>query len=207
MPANYPKLKQEDLVGSAVLLSGFIFLSLTAYMGLVTIFDFPDILRRPPEEIMAAFQAEQSAVRGFYYLFTFAHLVFAAGVIVMARTLRGWDNPWLEVATAGGVLYGVAQAAGFLRWPILVPMFAQLEGGAEQQSNAFLLLEAFHRYAGMAIGENLSFWGMAAWLVGIGVTLRRVNGSPQTVAWLWIVDGVLVALLTFEHLGGALAVL
>jgi len=200
-----------DRQAAALLLPLFIIMSLVAYLGLVTVFGFPDVLRLPPLEILAAFRAEQTAVIIFYYLFAIAHLVFVAGVLALHRVLRVSDGPWLSIATAGGVLYGIAQTVGFLRWPILVPMFAERAADPEltagQADTLLLVLDAFHRYAGMAIGENLSFWGLAAWLIGSGVTLMRPPFYMFRAGWLWVFTGLMVAIYTFEQLGGPFAVL
>ncbi|MCP4934784.1 MAG: DUF4386 family protein [bacterium] len=206
-----PLTLAADRRGASLLLSGFIVLSLSAYLGLMMVFDFPDVLRRSVSEILVAFQAEQTAVRGFYYLFAVAHLVFVAAVLVLHRCLRTIDGPWLTVATAGGALYGLAQTAGFLRWPIVVPLIADYIAapglGEIQRETALLVLEALHQYAGMAIGENLSFWGLAVWLTGIGFTLMRGKLLSLLTAWCWIAAGVMVGLYTFEQLGGQFAVL
>ncbi|MEH6559759.1 MAG: DUF4386 family protein [Oceanicoccus sp.] len=200
-----------DRRAAAILLPLFIVMSLVAYAGLVTFFGFPDVLRLPPLKILAAFRAEQTAVIIFYYLFAIAHLVFVAGVLALHRVLRVSDGPWLTIATAGGVLYGIAQTVGFLRWPILVPLFAEKAADPEltagQLDALLLVLDAFHRYAGMAIGENLSFWGLAAWLIGCGVTVMRSPFTMSKAGWLWVIAGLMVAMYTFEQLGGPFAVL
>jgi len=200
-----------DRQATALLLPLFIVMSLAAYLGLVTVFGFPDVLRLPPLEILAAFRAEQTAVIIFYYLFAIAHLIFVAGVLALHRVLRVTDGPCLTIATAGGVLYGIAQAVGFLRWPILVPLFAEKAADPEltvgQADTLLLVLEAFHRYAGMAIGENLSFWGLAAWLIGCGVILMRPPFYWPRAGWLWVFAGLMVAIYTFEQLGGPFAIL
>ncbi len=208
---NISAFDRRDLRATAALLVTFVALSLTAYAGLMVTFGFPDILRAPAAEILAAFDARRTEVRGFYYLFAVAHLIFAAAVIVLARALRAADGPWLAVATAGGVLYGLAQTMGFLRWPILVPVFADYLGQADLSPDAraagLLMLDAFHHYAGNAIGENLSFWGLAVWLTGVGAALQHPKVGHRTTGLFWMVAGFLVFVYTFEQLGGPFAVL
>jgi hypothetical protein len=198
---------RRDLQGVAIVYPAFIVLSLIAYLGLTISFDFPDILRRDATEILAAFSAHEVAVRSFYYVFALAHLVLAAGVLIAHRALRQGDGPWLLVATAGGVLYGIAQTAGFLRWPLLVPVFSeainQPDLSPQARELALLTLSAFHQYAGVAIGENLSFWGMCAWLVGTGIALMQIG--RRSFGYLWIGTGCMVGAYTFEQLGGPFA--
>ncbi|MEM9374594.1 MAG: DUF4386 family protein [Pseudomonadota bacterium] len=184
--------------------------SLVAYLGLVQAFDFPDILRRSPQEILVKFHANETWVRAFYYIFAVSHLVLAAAVLVSARALKVAEGPWLTIAVAGGVAYALTQTIGFLRWPFLVPQFADMATNAESTASleaALPILEAFHRYAGIAIGENLSFWAMSAWLVGMGVTLRNPIIGHRKIGGLWIATGCAVMVYTFEQFGGAFSVL
>ncbi len=200
-----------DRAVPATLLFMFVGLSLTAYLGLAAAFGFPDILRAPAPKILEAFRASEAQVRGFYYLFAVSHLLFAAAVLTLPRALSAGDGPWLTIATGGGVLYGVAQTMGFLRWPILIPVFANHAAGHDlsgpQGKVVLLMLEAFHHYAGNAIGENLSFWGMCAWLIGTGIALRQPGLGQKWIGWLWIGTGLMVGVYTFEQLGGPFAVL
>jgi len=62
---------------TSLLFLSFIGLSLTAYLGLTVSFDFPDILRRDPKDILFAFQQQETAIRFFYSLFAFAHCVLS----------------------------------------------------------------------------------------------------------------------------------
>lgn len=211
VPFDQPRGSAADRRVPALLLQGFVAMSLAAYLGLTITFGFPDILRAPAPEILTAFRVNEVFVRGFYYLFAVAHLIFAAACLTLHRALQAGDGPWLIIGTAGGVLYGVAQTMGFLRWPILVPVFSEFVNARDltgsEQALTLLMLDAFHHYAGNAIGENLSFWGLSAWLMGIGITLRHPNLGQGGTGMIWVLTGVLVAVYTCEQLGGPFAVL
>mgnify|MGYP001794630383 CR=1 FL=1 len=188
----------------------FICGSLVAYFGLGQVFDFPDILRRSPEEILLKFKANAPLVRAFYYLFAISHLVLAAAVLVSARALKAADGPWLTLAIASGVTYALTQTIGFLRWPFLVPQFADMATAVEGSAGlaaTLPILEAFHRYAGIAIGENLSFWAMSIWLIGMGITLRHPSIEHRTIGGFWIATGCAVIVYTFEQFGGPFSLL
>ncbi len=211
IPIENASPMQANRFAPAVLFPLFVGLSLIAYAGLTVTFGFPDILRAPAPDILAAFRAQEAFVRGFYYLFAIAHLVFAAAVLTLYPALKEGAGPWLLVGTAGGILYGIAQTMGFLRWPILIPLFADYAATRDMSGGegdlALLMLNAFHHYTGNAIGENLSFWGLGAWLVGIGMTLRQAAFGHRAVGMLWILTGLMVFAYTFEQLGGPFAVL
>lgn len=200
-------------------LVAFVAASVVAYVGLALVFDFPQVLRRTPAEILAAFRARQGEVVAFYELFALAHFWLAAVVVILARALAlsvpaasdevrpGGDRlapglgPAATLACFGGLVYALAQTAGFLRWPILVPVFA----AASEPDLA--LLGAFHQYAGVAIGEHLSFLGMALWLTGLGATLAGPAFGQLGLGRAFLAIGALAGLYALEQLGGAFSAL
>jgi hypothetical protein len=97
----------------------------------------------------------------------------------------------LWVATAFGVTAGLAQALGFLRWPFLVPHLAQayLAPGATeaQRAAAGMVFEAFHHYAGMAVGEHLGYLSTSVWTLLIAIVIIRTGLLPR---WLGLTGGV-----------------
>jgi hypothetical protein len=93
-----------------------------------------------------------------------------------------------------GVVAGLAQTLGFLRWPFLVPHLAQayLASGASeaQRAAAALVFEAFHRYAGMAVGEHLGYLSTSVWTFLVALLMLR---APLFGRWLGL-SGMLLAL-------------
>jgi hypothetical protein len=100
----------------------------------------------------------------------------------------------LRVATVFGIVAGLAQTLGFLRWPFLVPHLAQayLEPGASeaQRAAAAMVFDAFHRYAGMAVGEHLGYLSTSVWTFLIALVMLR---SPVFGRWFGL-SGMLLAL-------------
>jgi hypothetical protein len=95
---------------------------------------------------------------------------------------------------------------GFLRWPFLVPHLAasSLASGAgeAQRAAAALVFEAFHRYAGMAVGEHLGYLSTSVWtfltallmlraalfgrwlgLSGMGLAVGIATGLLEPAGW------------------------
>ncbi len=113
----------------------------------------------------------------------------------MHRVLAERNTPLLLwVATAFGLIAGLSQTLGFLRWPFLVPHLAQsyLAPGASeaQRAAAGTVFEAFHRYAGMAVGEHLGYLSTAVWTVLVAVVMLRTAVLPR---WLGA-SGIVLAL-------------
>ena len=148
------------------------------FMLLQQQFEYPDILRQPTADVLTKFQAGGAGLIATWYVLTLTAILFIPLVVLMHRVLAAHEAPMtLWVATAFGLVAGVAQTLGFLRWPFLVPHLAEtyLAPGASeaQRSAAAMVFEAFHRYAGMAVGEHLGYLSTSIWTLLVGVVMLR----------------------------------
>ncbi len=158
-------------------------------------FEYPDILRQPTADVLTKFQAGGTGLIAVWYVLTLSAVLFIPVVVLFHHVLAGEKAPVaLWVATTFGVVAGVAQTLGFLRWPFLVPHLAQayLEPGASeaQRAAAALVFEAFHRYAGMAVGEHLGYLSTSVWSFLVALLMLR---SPLFGRWLGA-SGMVLAL-------------
>jgi hypothetical protein len=171
-------------------------LAFTALFTLLQVqFEYPDILRQPMADILTKFQAGGPSLIAAWYGLVLSAVLFIPVVVLLHAVLAGERAPLaLQVATTFGVVAGVAQALGFLRWPFLVPHLAQayLDPAASeaQRAAAAMVFEAFHRYAGMAVGEHLGYLSTSTWTFLVALLMLRV---PLFGRWLGL-SGMALAL-------------
>lgn len=144
-------------------------------------FDYPTILRESTVTILTKFQAGGSSLLATWYVLTLTSVLFIPiSVLLHAQLSPTADPTILRLATAFGIVAGVAQALGFLRWPFLVPSLAEAylapDASEAQQAAVAMVFEAFHRYAGMAVGEHLGYLSTSVWTFGVAALMLR---SPQ----------------------------
>ena len=156
------------------------------FILLQQLFEYPDILRQPTGDVLTKFVAGGSPLVAVWYVLTLTAVAFIPLTLLVHRVLAERDAPvLLWVATAFGVIAGLAQTLGFLRWPFLVPHLAQsyLAPGASeaQRAAAAMVFEAFHRYAGMAVGEHLGYLSTSLWTVLIAVVILRTGILPRWI--------------------------
>lgn len=158
-------------------------------------FEYPDILRQPTATVLTKFQAGGSSLIAVWYTLTLTALLFIPVVVLLHGVLAGDRAParlWL--ASTFGVLAGLVQALGFLRWPFLVPQLAQVfldpAASEAQRAAAAMVFEAFHRYAGMAVGEHLGYLCTSLWTFLVAQSLL---GQLRFGRWLGL-SGMLLAL-------------
>jgi len=162
------------------------------------LFEYPDILRQPTADVLAKFAAGGTSLIAVWYVLTLSAVGFIPLTVLVHRVLGGREAPvLLWVATAFGLIAGIAQTLGFLRWPFLVPHLAQsyLAPGATeaQRAAAGMGFEAFHRYAGMAVGEHLGYLSTSVWTVLVAVVILRTRILPRWLGAIGLVVGVGIA--------------
>jgi Domain of unknown function (DUF4386) len=163
------------------------------FMLLLQLFEYPDILRQPTGDVLAKFAAGGTPLVAVWYALTLAAVGFIPLTVLVHRVLAERDSPvLLWIATSFGVIAGLAQTLGFLRWPFLVPHLAQsyLAPGATeaQRAAAGMVFEAFHHYAGMAVGEHLGYLSTSVWTLLIAIVIIRTGLLPR---WLGLTGAVL----------------
>ncbi len=142
-------------------------------------FEYPDILREPTGYVLQHFDAGGSALVAIWYGFMLTAVLFVPLAVMVHKVLEREDTPYMAVATAFGVVAGVVQFLGLVRWPFLVPYLADVyldpaSSGAARESVA-VVFEAFNQYAGVGVGENLGYLFTGLWTVLVALAMF---GSP-----------------------------
>ncbi len=166
-------------------------------------FDYPDILRRPTPEVLRRFREGGSGLILLWWTFMLSGLLLIAGAVLLGQVL-GLDGV-VVVATTFGVLAGLVQTLGLLRWVYVVPALARAyvdpSLAPEQREAHAIVFRALHQYLGVGVGEHLGYLltGMWSVLIGLGVTQR--TALPTWLGWPGIVIGVGLAVGSAEFLG------
>jgi hypothetical protein len=168
-------------------------------------FEYPDILRQPTETILRRFQQGGASLRRLWYAFTFSAVLFTP-VPVLVHQVFGPDTPWfLAVGTVLGVLAGLVQILGLIRWPFLVPSLAEIytDPGSTQatRESVAVTFMAFHRYVGVAIGEHLGYLFTTAWTVLLCIAIIQTSIVSPWIGWLGIIPALGVLVGVFEETG------
>lgn len=171
------------------------------YLRLAATFDYPGILRQPPETILAALAAGGPSLIATWYAFAACALIFAP--LAMAQALaqgRAQTAPALSIAAAiAGAFAGILQAMGLLRWVLVMPQLATLP-------DATATFTALHAFGGAVIGEHLGQLATALH-VGLMAAIHRREGH-RALAATGAATTALITLGSFEtpalalHLSG-----
>jgi Domain of unknown function (DUF4386) len=168
-------------------------------------FDYPDILRRPTEEILTRFQAGGVGLKLVWYGFMLTAVLFAPLAVLLGQVLARDDIGVMPTAIAVGVLAAVVQFLGLARWPFLVPALARnytdpASTPASREATK-VVFDSFHRYLGVGIGECLGYLLTGTWSVLIGVAMLQSSVFEGWLGWPGIIIGLLLVVGSFEFVG------
>ncbi len=168
-------------------------------------FDYPAILRQPTEQVLDRFAAGGARLRATWYGFAFTALVFTPIPVLVDGLFP--TAPWyLHAGTTLGVIGGILQTIGLMRWPFLVPLLANVwkdpTATPAHKDAAEVVFEAAHRFIGGALGEHLAYMLTAAWTLLLAVAILQTHLVGAWLAYLGIIAalGILVGVLEEANL-------
>ena len=170
------------------------------YAILASIYDYPQILRRPAEEALQRFADGGAPLILTWYGFMLAALALVPVAMALSLTpSRLAKAPALAVGAAvTGALAGLAQAIGLARWVFVVPALARNPDAASSWS----MFDMLNAYGGIAIGENLGQLLTAAFVFQVAVLQSREGA--RRLAWLAGLSAIAITVGTGEGLALAL---
>ena len=115
------------------------------------------------------------------------------------------DAVFVAAAVTAGVLAGLVQVLGLIRWPFVVRHLAHTYADpsiSQATRDAItVVFQAVHRYAGVAIGEHLGFLFTSLWTVLITAALTQPSEYPTWLGWVGLIPALGIFVGVFEESG------
>ncbi|MCY1667290.1 DUF4386 family protein [Rhizobium sp. SL86] len=176
------------------------------YAQLVTIFDYPDILRRPAGEVLARFTEGGQSLILTWHAFAWAAVLLVPLTVALAFTVenRLTSERLALMAAIAGALSGVTQAMGLWRWVFVIPGLANAHarGDAAARASAEAAFTILNSYGGVAIGEHLGQWLLVFFVLAMSALQWRQRRVLSGVTGF--VTAVAIAIGTTEGLALAI---
>lgn len=178
---------------TGVLLLVFAVLNLVAVALLAVTFGWPTVLGEPAATVLPIFAANRAAVVTGFMLFTLLSVALIPISLGLHREIadRRPGGLWLPTITALGVVVGVVQTLGWIRWPLVVPglaaTFLDPATSPALRTATEASYELLNSYAGAALGEYLGWLFQAGWAVGIALLLLRAGVVGRLTAIVGLV--------------------
>jgi hypothetical protein len=166
-------------------------------------FDYPEILRRPATEILDRFRAGGSSLILLWWMFMLSGLLLIPAVVLLGQALGFTGIVPLTVTV--GVLAGLVQMLGLLRWVYLVPSLARANADPAlaigEREATVAVFRAMHQYLGVGVGEHLGYLFTGLWSVLTGAAIAGTDLMPVWLGWVGIVVGAGLIVGSTEFLG------
>ena len=126
-------------------------------------------------------------------------------VVLVSAAIGDADPTLLGVATAVGVLAGLVQVLGLIRWPFLVPYLARAAAAPDatpaRRETIDIVFQSLNRYLGVAVGEHLGYLLTGTWTTLIGIAITQGSDVPGWLGIPAIVIGPVLVLCSLEFAG------
>jgi len=109
----------RDATGLSLIVLPIIFNVLFALLA--SRFDYPDILRRPTDDVFAKFRDGGVPLLILWWLFGLTAVLLIPVVVLVSTQLSEASASLVITTTVVGVLAAVVQFLGLMRWPFVVP--------------------------------------------------------------------------------------
>jgi hypothetical protein len=182
-----------------------------AFISLGRAFDYPDILRRPPDEILRRFHAGGAGLILRWEALLVSALAMLPLAVVLAVCLEA-PTVWTALAIAFGVVAALVQALGLVRWPFAVPELARRyvaadgperspgEAAAERRV-VETVFATLHRLLGVGIGEHLGYLFTGLWTLVLAISILSTPLLPAWLGWIGVPIGLALLVGVLEFVG------
>jgi hypothetical protein len=177
-----------------------------AFFELGRTFDYPNILREPPDVILRRFAAGGTPLLLRWQALLLSALAMLPLVVLLATVLAA-PAGLTALSIVIGAAAALVQALGLVRWPFAVPELARRYVSAEGPDDAptrqtiEVVFATIHRLLGVGIGEHLGYLLTGAWTILVAVSILSTTAVAPWLGWLGLPIGVALLLGSLEFVG------
>ncbi len=177
-----------------------------AFFELGRAFDYPNILRKEPDEILRRFAAGGSGLILRWEALLLSALAMLPLVALLAVGL-GAAAPLTVASIVVGSAAALVQAIGLVRWPFAVPELARRYVAADGPDAAAtrgaieVTFATLHRLLGVGIGEHLGYLLTGVWTLLVAGSIVSTTALPGWLGLIGIPIGLALLVGTLEFVG------
>jgi Domain of unknown function (DUF4386) len=156
-------------------------------------FEWPDILREPPEVVLPAFVAGGTSLVWTWFAVAWTYAILLVPILLLPAALGRRDDPVLRAATFVGAASVLLALIGFLRWVFVVPALAEayVAGDPVTKAATAAAWTAQHQFGGALLGEHLGQLLAIGWSVTVSLLVLRTGILWRWIGWAGLVASVL----------------
>jgi len=177
-----------------------------AFFELGRAFDYPNILRREPDEILRRFAAGGSGLILRWEALLLSALAMLPLVALVPFALDA-PGPLAAASVVVGAAAALVQALGLVRWPFAVPELARRyvaadgQDGAATRQSIVVVFATLHRLLGVGIGEHLGYLLTGLWTLLVAASVLSTAVLPGWLGLIGVLIGLVLLIGTLEFVG------
>ena len=177
-----------------------------AFFELGRAFDYPNILRKEPDEILRRFAAGGAGLILRWQALLLSALAMLPLVALLTVAL-GAPAPLAVASVVVGAAAALVQALGLVRWPFAVPELARRYLAADGPDAAAtrktieVVFATLHRLLGVGIGEHLGYLLTGVWTLLVAASILSTTVLPGWLGLVGIPIGLALLIGTLEFVG------
>ncbi|MCW3110935.1 MAG: hypothetical protein JWQ09_5441 [Segetibacter sp.] len=176
-------MKNEKTIGLLLLAGAFgVFVP---YTILTITFEYPDILRQDTGAILTKFHNGGSSLILTWWAFAILGLPLLIAYILIGQKLENRLGV-IKWVTTLGVISGIVQIIGLLRWVFVIPVIANSYVSSTDMATktaAIISFQTIHQFAGVLLGEHLGQLFTIIWTLMISYSFIKLNIFSRWVGW------------------------
>ena len=152
-------------------------------------FNWPDILREPPEVVLPAFVAGGTSLVWTWFAVAWTYAILLVPILLLPAALGRRDDPALRAATFVGAASVLLSLIGFLRWVFVVPTLAGSYAAGDPTTQAAVAAAwmAQHQFGGTLLGEHLGQLLAIGWSITVSLLILRTQMLPRWTGWAGLI--------------------
>jgi hypothetical protein len=177
-----------------------------AFFELGRTFDYPGILREPPDVILRRFAAGGTPLLLRWQALLLSALAMLSLVALLASVL-GASRALTIASVVIGSAAALVQSLGLVRWPFVVPELARRYVAAEDPDDAptrqsiEVTFATLHRLLGAGIGEHLGYLLTGSWTILAAASIVSTSAIAPWLGWIGVPIGVALLIGSLEFVG------
>jgi hypothetical protein len=194
------QMKKNRAIGT-LLIAGAIGVFIP-YTILTMTFEYPNILRQDEGTILTKFHEGGSFLIFTWWLFAILGLPLLMAYIMIGEKFEK-KLSFIRWVTTFGVISGIIQIIGLLRWVFIIPVLANsyVSGDEVARTSAKISFQLIHQFGGVLLGEHLGQLLTIIWTIMISYAFIKLNFFQKWISWLGIVASLIYLLAQAELFG------
>lgn len=159
---------------------------LIPYTILTIIFEYPDILRQDAGIVLTKFHEGGSKLIFTWFAFAMLGLPLLIAYIKMGELFQN-KTGYIKWATTFGIISGIVQIIGLLRWVFVVPVIASNYVNATDpiiKEIAKASFQTVHQFGGVLLGEHIGQLFTIVWTLMMSFAFIKLKLFPKWISYL-----------------------